>query len=156
AGTLVVNLVNGYSPNLGDTLPAGLTYRSVTRTFAPITPPKLPSNEKLTPTYRAPHPPPTGGKAQPPSTAHARAKRTGAPLTASELAPIVSAAITRWIGAGITSEQTAALRHARIELADLHGAFLGLEGNNTIQIDRTADGYGWFLDATPMNDGEFT
>jgi len=32
---------------------------------------------------------------------------------------------------------------------------LGLAANNTIWIDATADGYGWYVDNTSLDDAEF-
>jgi hypothetical protein len=154
-GILNVNFVNGYAPNVGDTLPTVLTYRSVSGSFAPITTTGLPANERLTPTYGATSLTLTVGAAQRPSDANGRPQGSAAMLTASELAPIVAAAIARWAESGISTADVALLRHAKIELADLGGNFLGLEGDNTILIDRPADGYGWFIDATPMSDQAF-
>ncbi len=57
---------------------------------------------------------------------------------------------SRWASEGIRPADIALLHQVRIGLADLGGAFLGLEGDNTILIDRTADGYGWFIDPTPI------
>ncbi|MFP6614236.1 MAG: hypothetical protein VB835_18140, partial [Pirellulales bacterium] len=41
-------------------------------------------------------------------------------------------------------------------IADLSGATLGLATPATVTIDADAAGYGWYIDATPQNDTEFT
>src|SRR5262249_47910933 len=94
----------------------------------------------------------TVGAALRPAAANGRG---AAALTKEELAPIVAAAIVRWAAAGITPAEVDRLRRVHVELADLDGVFLGLEGDDTILIDRTADGDGWFIDPTPLSDREF-
>jgi hypothetical protein len=155
AGTLNVAAVNGYAPNVGDTLPGVLSYGSQTGSFGTINASGLPAHEALTPTYDATGLTLTVGAAQRASSANGPATGTASALTQGQLAPIVAAAISRWAGDGIGAANVALLRHAKVQIADLGGAFLGLEGNDTILVDRTADGYGWFVDPTPFTDTEF-
>ena len=49
----------------------------------------------------------------------------------------------------------AKLQNANVSLASLPSAELGLEYGNSIVIDTDAAGYGWFVDATPLQDEEF-
>jgi hypothetical protein len=49
------------------------------------------------------------------------------------------------------------LSSARFEVGHLSGGELGLAdpATNTVVIDATAAGYGWFVDPTPLRDEEF-
>jgi hypothetical protein len=76
-------------------------------------------------------------------------------LTGDTLDNIVAAAIQRWAATGLADEQLAALNAVTFEIADLGGNYLGLEGGSHIQIDDDGAGYGWFVDATPLDDEEF-
>ncbi|WP_406700496.1 Ig-like domain-containing protein [Singulisphaera sp. Ch08] len=78
-------------------------------------------------------------------------------LTPDALAPIVSEAISRWQAAGISQAQLAILENATIQIADLSGDLLGqaVESAGVIVIDQDAAGFGWYVDQTPADDGEF-
>lgn len=78
-----------------------------------------------------------------------------APLTQEQLDSLVTAARERWVATGLSDEQLAALDKVTFELADLPGWYLGEAAGKTLRIDRDAGGNGWFIDTTPMNDGEF-
>jgi hypothetical protein len=68
-------------------------------------------------------------------------------LTMQELQPVVRQAIANWVAAGITPAQAAVLESAQFVITNLEGqGALALTGGNTIQIDATADGHGWFAD----------
>jgi hypothetical protein len=49
-----------------------------------------------------------------------------------------------------------ALANTEFVVADLPRSMLGLELERTIVIDVNAAGYGWFVDATPSTDEEFS
>ncbi len=77
-----------------------------------------------------------------------------APLTESQLQPIVAEAEQRWAAAdGV--QVLAAMSGVTVQIADLPSGMLGEEVGKTILIDRTAAGYGWFVDPTPADDSEF-
>ncbi|MBA3878571.1 MAG: hypothetical protein C0500_02515 [Sphingobium sp.] len=76
-------------------------------------------------------------------------------LTQAALDAIVAAAIERWVAAGVTDEQLAALQAVRFEVADMPGIYLGLASARGIQIDSDGAGFRWFIDATPGDDVEF-
>jgi len=80
---------------------------------------------------------------------------TPAPLTQEQLQPIIAEAAARWRAAGIDPQRLAALDHLTFRVEDLPGNDLGMEADGVITIDRTADGYGWFVDPTPGDDSEF-
>jgi hypothetical protein len=68
-------------------------------------------------------------------------------LTMPQLQPVVAQAIANWVAAGIIPAQAATLESAQFVITDLKGqGALALTGGNTIQIDSTADGYGWSID----------
>jgi hypothetical protein len=78
-----------------------------------------------------------------------------APLTPEALRPIVAEAEARWVSAGVSPQQLAALGNLTFRIDDLPGNDLGMESEGVVTLDRTADGYGWFVDPTPANDSEF-
>jgi len=77
----------------------------------------------------------------------------GQELEANDLFPIVDAAIDRLVRAGLAAET---FSNVHVSVADLPGATLGLAAGNVITIDVDAAGYGWFIDATPQDDSEFS
>jgi hypothetical protein len=78
-----------------------------------------------------------------------------APLTESDLEPIVAQAIADWASLGLATDQLEALVDVRFVIADLPGAQLGLAERDTIFLDFNAAGHGWFIDPTPASDEEF-
>jgi hypothetical protein len=76
-------------------------------------------------------------------------------LSQAELGLIVEAAIGRWIAAGATEEQVAAMRAVNVSVSDLGGLTLGESGVGTITLDSDAAGWRWFVDATPDDDSEY-
>ncbi len=76
-------------------------------------------------------------------------------VTAEELADLTTAAIARFEAAGLNADGVARLESASVEFADLGGAILGLTFGNRILIDADAGGFGFFVDATPLDDLEF-
>jgi hypothetical protein len=86
-----------------------------------------------------------------------RASLDGEVVAGSHLAPIVSAAIDRLAAAGnLTPAQVAQLQRVRFEVGDLPAGNLGAHAGGVIRLDADADGMGWFVDATPNDDAEFT
>lgn len=77
----------------------------------------------------------------------------GETLSDGRLQPLLAEAVNRWQSAGAGA---AALQGVEVSVADLPGTFLGLASGNTIWIDVDAAGRGWFIDATPWDDSEFT
>jgi ParB/RepB/Spo0J family partition protein len=85
-----------------------------------------------------------------------RAATPAAPLTEAQLAAITDEALRRWLQAGASEERLDGIRTARVSIADLPGFELGQAEGDRITLDRDAAGYGWFVDATPAQDEEFT
>ncbi|HEX8198869.1 MAG TPA: hypothetical protein VF590_00135, partial [Isosphaeraceae bacterium] len=77
----------------------------------------------------------------------------GTALSTDGLRRIGDAAILRWLA--IRPEAAELLAGVTFEVADLPGTGLGLAIADTIRIDPTAAGFGWFIDATPLDDSEF-
>jgi hypothetical protein len=78
-----------------------------------------------------------------------------APLTLAEIRPIAAEAVARWAAAGIDPRRLGALNHVVFQIQYLTGSDLAWERQGVITLDRTADGYGWFIDPTPGDDSEF-
>lgn len=76
-------------------------------------------------------------------------------LTQAALDAVVAAAIERWVAAGVTDEQLAALLAVKFDIADMPGIYLGTSSASGIQIDSDGAGFGWFIDTTPGDDVEF-
>jgi len=77
-------------------------------------------------------------------------------LTAQQLADIVDAAVQRWALAGLNTEQLRVIEGVKFAVVDLQGTHLGVSiGGGVVLIDSDAAGWGWFVDATPMDDSEY-
>jgi hypothetical protein len=76
-------------------------------------------------------------------------------LSKSELHAITNEAIRRWQSVGVDTEARAKLEAARIVIADLRGSQLAAIDGDTIVLDSTAAGHGWFVDSTPTSDEEY-
>ena len=68
---------------------------------------------------------------------------------------LVAAAVERWLPAGISPAQAAAIRALPIQIRDLPGDMLCAITSTRIPIDTAAAGRGWFADASPWEDAEF-
>ena len=94
--------------------------------------------------------------------ANLRAASNGGPggaaaLTQLDADAITSAAIARWSATGLSDAQVAGLNALDVQIVDLSGNSLGAHtANGTVLLDVDAAGHGWFVDATPDVDGEFT
>lgn len=75
------------------------------------------------------------------------------PLTLGQFQPLLTEAIARW---QTTGADVSLLSNINVRIADLGGATLGLAAGSTIWLDDNAAGWGWFVDATPGDDSEFT
>jgi hypothetical protein len=74
-------------------------------------------------------------------------------LTFAQLQPVITEAIHRW---DVLVGNSAALQGATFYINSLPDNLLGeTYGGNTIVIDPTAQGHGWFVDPTPADDAEF-
>jgi hypothetical protein len=77
-------------------------------------------------------------------------------VTQGNLDAIAEVAISQWAEAlGADDPRLAALQGVHIGFADLDGAQLGQADGDSIVLDTDAAGYGWFVDFTPEESGEF-
>jgi hypothetical protein len=78
-------------------------------------------------------------------------------LTNQQLQAIVSAALTRLQEAGVAPALLARLEATTFEVGHLPGSLLGytFARDHTVIIDAAADGYGWFVDPTPLSDSAY-
>jgi uncharacterized membrane protein len=74
-------------------------------------------------------------------------------ISSDNVQPLLREALDRWQAAGF---DTSALGGLDVRIADLGGSTLGLASGNTIWLDDNAAGWGWYVDATPWDDSEFT
>src|SRR5262249_33431963 len=79
-----------------------------------------------------------------------------APLQASQLQPIIAAAIQYWTALPGYRSDTTLLAQVPFGITPLSGAQIGQTIANTIVIDPTAKGFGWFVDPTPFDSTEFS
>ena len=77
-------------------------------------------------------------------------------LSASALPALVEAAKARWQLLGLTPSERELLQHVEVVISDLPGDYLGSTVEGTVLLDRNAAGHGWFVDATPEDDIEYT
>src|SRR5262249_11683503 len=74
-------------------------------------------------------------------------------LRAEQVRPLLAEALARWQAAGV---DPSALRGIDVRIADLGGLTLGQAADGVLWLDDNAAGWGWFVDATPGEDSEFT
>jgi hypothetical protein len=77
------------------------------------------------------------------------------PLRAGQLEPIIAAAIHYWTANPSFSQDAAALADVPFVIHNLPGLMLAQTIANTVVIDPSARGYGWFVDRTPYASEEF-
>ena len=70
----------------------------------------------------------------------------------SQLTPIVDAAEAYWIAAGYSASRFDGVHFA---IANMGHSVLGSTTGSTITIDASADGFGWFVDPTPLLNNKF-
>jgi Ca2+-binding RTX toxin-like protein len=81
---------------------------------------------------------------------------TSAGLTQTELAPVVVEAEQIWARMlGPDSARLAILNGITASVSDLPGGMIGATIGDSIYIDSTADGWGWFIDPTAAGNADF-
>ncbi len=104
------------------------------------------STEELIDTLHAANPPPQGSLVL----------SADATAAAVDLCPVVEEAIRQWSNLLTSEELENRLAEVKIGVADLPGATLAQTLGETILLDTSAAGYGWFIDLTPSDNSEFT
>jgi hypothetical protein len=79
----------------------------------------------------------------------------GLPVTGDQLAPIVDEAVAR-MRSSTHAAGTTTLDTVTFDVVDLPGDLLGRATGSTVEIDVDAAGHGWFVDATPDDNREFS
>jgi Bacterial Ig domain/Calx-beta domain len=78
-----------------------------------------------------------------------------AKLTQGDLNLMTLAAIERWRQAGISAGDLQRLQSVTFEITDLPEGQRASVTSTSVKIDETAAKYGWYTDASPMEDSEF-
>ncbi len=78
-----------------------------------------------------------------------------AALSAAELLAVAEAAKARWEASGLTEAEAAVLDSATFAITNMSPGTLGSASPGVVWIDVDAAGWGWFVDATPLEDSEF-
>jgi len=73
----------------------------------------------------------------------------------ADVLALVPAAIQRWKDTGISNDDLARLQGLTFQVAKLPEGQLASANSSGVVIDETAAGYGWYSDASPMDDSEF-
>jgi hypothetical protein len=74
-------------------------------------------------------------------------------LRAEQVQPLLAEALGRWQAAGV---DTSTLHGIEVRIAGLGGLMLGKADSGILWLNDNAAGWGWFVDATPREDSEFT
>lgn len=77
-------------------------------------------------------------------------------LDAADVQPLAAEAADRWKRFQLAEPLIERMRQLEVRIADLPDGYLGLTTADVLWIDLNADGYGWFVDATPGDDEEFS
>jgi Bacterial Ig-like domain/Bacterial pre-peptidase C-terminal domain/SdrD B-like domain/Bacterial Ig domain/LVIVD repeat len=70
--------------------------------------------------------------------------------------PLFEEAIKRWQLSGLNRRQSDHLKGIELRITDLPDGYLGFMSGDVLWIDQSADGYGWYVDATPDDDEEYS
>lgn len=79
----------------------------------------------------------------------------GESLTDIDFTPLVDAAVSGWLDAGMRESDAMLMRQPSIVIGDLPGSAIGRVWGGVITLDHNAAGHGWFVDATPHASEEF-
>ncbi|QDU10851.1 Calx-beta domain-containing protein [Gimesia aquarii] len=87
-------------------------------------------------------------------TSQAEPQTSPVPLSQSAANSVLDG-VVEYVSPQLTPSQNETLENINIEIVDLTGNTLGRAVTGTIYIDVNAAGYGWFIDDTPGDHGEF-
>ena len=147
----------GHTWDIRGNTPVGSTSFGGSGTFGAGTP-ALPSNPAVDADALA-----TPGGVQPDPTPRDPSKPPVSPsgavdfhLTQADVNGLLGEAIARWEATGLTASQDAYIHNVTISIQDMSGWTLGSATPGHITLDDDAAGHGWFVDATPQDDKEFS
>lgn len=78
-----------------------------------------------------------------------------AAISTQDVQPVFDAALTRLQEMGVPQDLIDELDALQIQVTDLGGDYLAIARPGSIVIDDDAVGFGWYIDPTPLEDGEF-
>jgi len=154
AGTLNVSLVNGYSPQVNDSIPI-ITFDTSTGQFDTVNVSNVPPGIAANLVYDATDVTLLFGNALKADVAAAASPGYPSELSPPELAPVVAEAIDRWAAAGVDPAELAQLGQLDFQISNLPDADLGMQVGNTVWIDQDAAGHGRFVNAGLGSDRAF-
>jgi hypothetical protein len=99
--------------------------------------------------------PPPGNTPQPQLASGVGMDPGARPLVLSQQPPLIDVALSDWASAGLDASQLASMRAVHWQIANLGGNVLAEFAGNTITLDATADGDGWFVDPAPLSSTAF-
>ncbi|MGE3777010.1 MAG: Ig-like domain-containing protein [Pirellulaceae bacterium] len=152
-GTLAVGRPTGYLPSAGDAFPV-LTFSSRTGDFASVSGLSLPNGLVLNRSFSPVNLVVTA--ARPLLASAAAVHNSPDSLASDQLLVLHDASLAIWAQAGLASGALDRLRSAELVVVDLPDLVLASAAGRVITIDRNAAGHGWFVDATPGSDEEFS
>ena len=76
-------------------------------------------------------------------------------VTQEELDMLKAAAISRWATADLPAAVLEKMRSVTVSLGDLPIGIIAINDPQSIVVDYSAAGYGWFVDSSPLGDEEF-
>ncbi len=83
--------------------------------------------------------------------------QSAGPLTQTQVKSLLVAAEQRWqTTTTLTAAQQAALDNLTFSVTTLSGGLIGSFTPGHVVLDATAGGFGWYVDATPNDDAEFS
>jgi hypothetical protein len=100
--------------------------------------------------------PPQGGSPLQLGAAGQPQSATADALTTEALQATRAAAVALWQSSGIDADTTRRLSTIPLRMDDLPEGILGLATPEAVIVDNDAAGYGWFIDATPLDGEEFS
>ncbi|HET9216767.1 MAG TPA: matrixin family metalloprotease, partial [Terriglobia bacterium] len=77
------------------------------------------------------------------------------PVADLQLQPLLEEALVRFADLGVDERRLESARNVSVEVEDLPGWTIAETVDDTIRIDSTAAGLGWFVDETPEDNTEF-
>ena len=156
AGTLDVSVVDGYVPQVNDSVPI-IKFDTSTGHFDTFNVSNLLfGNRRESGVHDAADVTVLFGNALKADSVVTAGAGVQPILSPQQLAPVVTEAIDLWAAAGVNQTGLAQLRQLQFQIVDLPDAELGMQDGNTVWIDQDAAGHGWFLDAIPASDQEFS
>ncbi len=154
AGTLDVTLVDGYSPQVNDSVPV-MTFDFSADQFDTVNVSNLPLAIAANLLYDPNDLTVLFGAAQMAADVASGVSADQSDLTLQQLSPVISQAIDLWAAAGVSPSELSRLRQVQFQVVNLPDAELGMEDGVTVWIDENAAGNGWYVNPAPEDSQSF-